>query len=386
MDGWVTAVSARSIERRHATRKDPERRSFRKMSVNAPKTPLDPRYVYLDSYLVDEARLNLGLSRKDFAVACQVPAHRLAEMFNGGGLQAATAKKVADYLGKKVTDLLAAHDPLYRPRSEPTGPSAGAAEWQWICYLDQGRLTPNGLYYIVSQMQHRHTQGKYARGKYYHLGFASDAKREEMRHQLSRHADVCARVGVHPNIAVNLASAPTNPGDGWWVIDHWVGEHSLADRLASGPWPTETLPKLLLDIATGIQTLHAADVLLRELSPSRILIDDVRGHAVLTDFELAKLLDGSPSVSSDWPEDPFRAPELDGGSATVRSDLYSFGQTAVAAAGSGNNTDSADKMLQAVGCPKRLQGSIIACLEPLPTKRPADLSTLVHELHRWATR
>lgn len=54
---------------------------------------------------------------------------------------------------------------------------------------------------------------------------------------------------------------------------------------------------------------------------------------VLTDFELAKLLDGSSSVSSEWPEDTYRAPEVDGGWATVQSDLYSLGQVVLAAIG-----------------------------------------------------
>ena len=155
-------------------------------------------------------------------------------------------------------------------------------------------------------------------------------KRRGMIHQLSRHANVCTRVGIHPNIAVNHTSTPVANDEGWWVIDNWVGEKTLAEYLRTAPWPKEQLPRLLLEIALGLAALHNADVIFRELAPSRVLISEKDGHAVLTDFELAKLLDGSPSVSDEWPEDPFRAPEIDGGTTTVQADLYSLAQVAAA--------------------------------------------------------
>jgi len=58
---------------------------------------------------------------------------------------------------------------------------------------------------------------------------------------------------------------------------------------------------LLLDVASGLQALHNSGVVFRELAPTRVLSGAKDGRAVLTDFELAKLMDGSPSVSSEWP-------------------------------------------------------------------------------------
>ena len=186
------------------------------------------------------------------------------------------------------------------------------------------------------------------------------------------------------NVALNLTSTPAVGDAGWWVIDDWVGEQTLADRLESGAWPAADLPRLLLDVATGLQALHTAGVIFRELAPARVLISDQDGRAVLTDFELAKLLDGSPSVSSEWPEDPYRAPEVDGGSATVQADLYSFGKIAVAAAaGELVEHDAVPDIFNKVGIPKRLAKLLIDCTEPVPAKRPAELAPLLKELTAW---
>jgi serine/threonine protein kinase len=144
------------------------------------------------------------------------------------------------------------------------------------------------------------------------------------------------------------------------------------------------LPRLLLEIVTGLQALHAAGVIFRELAPSRILISERDGRAVLTDFELARLLDGSPSVSSEWPEDPYRAPEVDGGNANVQADLYSFGRlAAAAAAGQLVDHEAAADALNHVGVPKRLIKLLMDCQEPAPQKRPSTLAPLQKELIIW---
>jgi serine/threonine protein kinase len=163
-----------------------------------------------------------------------------------------------------------------------------------------------------------------------------------------------------------------------------VGASTLADRLETGALPAADLPRLLLDVATGLQALHKAGVVFRELAPARVLIADHDGRAVLTDFELAKLLDGSPSVSSEWPDDPFRAPEVDGGSATLQADLYSFSKVAVAAAaGEQVENDGVPDVFNKTGMPKQLSKLLIACLEPVPIKRPTELVPLVKELTAW---
>lgn len=349
---------------------------------------IDPQLVYLDQVLVDRARLPLGWAVKELAVKAQVDYRTVRDVIqDGAGVFPSKAKDIADALKRNVLDLLAPWDPRYKPPANLPGPWSGSPEWEPTGYLDQGRAAPNGLYYIVCRMRHRHTARKAGRGKFYHLSWLPPAKLEGIRHQLSRHADVCARVGAHPRIVVNHGSTPVANNEGWWVIDDWVGEKTLAAHLRAGPWPREELPRLLLEIAEGLEALHKAEIVFRELAPARVLISDKEGRAVLTDFELAKLLDGSPSVSGDWPEDPFRAPEVDGGTTTPRADLYSLALVAAAAvAGSEFDPGRVVDLLGAAGMPKRLHGLMVDCSEPVPDRRPPELSALLKELARWAER
>lgn len=341
-------------------------------------------WVYLDQFLIDRLRINKGLSRTEFLKAVDISANTLKAAFRGEGIRAATALELATFFGCRVTDLLSSKDPLYKPPASAMTPMTGESEWQTEGYLEHGRLASNGLYYITCRMQHRHTSNRHGRGKFYLLSALATKSRNALRDKLARHADVCARVGSHPNVAFNLTSTPVTGDAGWWVIDNWVGEQTLADHLKSGAWPAADLPRLLLDVATGLQALHTADVVFRELAPARVLISDQDGRAVLTDFELAKLLDGSPSVSSEWPEDPYRAPEVDGGSATVQADLYSFGKLAIAAAaGELVDHDAVPDVFSQVGIPKRLAKLLIDCTEPVPARRPAALAPLLKELTAW---
>jgi serine/threonine protein kinase len=339
---------------------------------------------FLDPLLVDRERLNVGLSRKEFAAAAGIAYPTFSSVFRGKSVTAQTAELIATKLGRKVTDLLSPWDPRFVPPQEPAPPWSGTSEWEMIGYLEQARLAPNGLYYLVCRMRHRHTTGRRGRGKCYHLSWMSEKTKQDLREKLFRHANVCERVKLHPHLPVNLASVPSANAEGWWVIDDWIGERTLADHLQTGPWPSDRLPRLLNEIVLGLGALHAAGVVLRELAPSRVLIADADGRAVLTDVELAKLLDGSPSVSSDWPEDPFRAPEVDGGDTTVQADLYSFGKLALASVGGDiGDLDHAPVGLGKARVPKGLASILVDCMEPDRAKRPNDLAPVLKELGRW---
>lgn len=353
------------------------------MSTSSRK--VQPHLVYLDAFLVDRAAVQMGLALTLLASTSGVRYATVSGISKGGGMLASTARALAEKLGRDVLDLLAPWDPRYVPPKLNDSPFGGSTEWECTDYLEPGHKTSNGLYYIVCRMQHRHSPAKQGRGKFYHLSWVPQAKRDSMRHMLSRHADVCSLVGIHQRIAVNLTSTPVTGDDGWWVIDEWVGEQSLADRLKTAPWPAEELPQLLLDIASGLQILHQAQIVLRELAPCRILISDRDNRAVLTDFELAKLFDGGPSVSTEWEEDPFRAPEVGGGEISIRADLYSFGQVVGAALnGPGFDPGRTADLIAESNIPDRLQRLLLACIEPSPERRKVELPQLIKELTRWA--
>ena len=344
----------------------------------------DNQWLFLDPFQIERRRVNLGLSLKDLTGTLIVSMNTLKAIYEGEGVRAGTAHRLAKQLKCVVTDLLSPRDARYVAPVVDRGPMSGASEWEMDGYLHSGRLASNGLYYIGCRMRHRFTPSRSGRGKFYHLSLMNPQMRVAIQDKLSRHAEVCARVGLAKHVAHNLASTPAVGDAGWWVIDEWIGACTLAERLENGAWPATDLPCLLLEIAAGLQALHAGGVVFRELAPARVLIGDRDGSAVLTDFELAKLLDGSPSVSSEWPEDPYRAPEVDGGSATVQADLYSFGKVAVAAAaGELVEHDAVLGVFKQTGMPKQLGKLLIACIEPVPHKRPAELALLLKELTAW---
>lgn len=341
-------------------------------------------YVYLDPFLIRRRQVNLGLSQTQLVNAMCVAPNTAKAAFRGNAIHPDTALRLAKQLKCDVTDLLAPRDPAYVAPASVNGPMAGASEWETQECLESGRVASNGLLSFSCQMQHRFIPSRQGRGKFYYFALMSPRVRRDIQEKLNRHAEASARVGMHPNVSHNLASTPAAGDAGWWVIDDWVGEKSLFDRLETGALPAADLPRLLLDVATGLQALHKAGVVFRELAPARVLIADHDGRAVLTDFELAKLLDGSPSVSSEWPDDPFRAPEVDGGSATVQADLYSVGKIAVAAAaGELVDHEAVPDVFNKARVPKQLAKLLVACLEPVPYKRPADMAPLLKELTAW---
>lgn len=355
--------------------------------MQSPRDAIDPQKVYLDPVFLSKKQVQAGMGMKDYAEDLPIDYRTLRDILQGGGVMPSTAKALADYFKEDVLAILAPWDPRYEPTGDRPGMWSPFTDWEAKGLLEQGRLAPNGLYYIVCRMEHRHTKGKLGRGKFYHLFWLRREQRQDAQHQLTRHADVCARVGSHPNLAVNHTSTPLTNDEGWWVIDDWIGEKTLADHLAKHPWPIEELPRLLLEIAKGLEALHAGDVIFRELAPTRVLLADKDDRAVLTDFELAKLLDGSPSVSSDWPEDPFRAPEVEEGEVTVRADLFSLAQIAAAAiAGSEFDVGRAPEILGSVEMPKSLKRLLIDASQDDADRRPAKLAPILKGLATWTEK
>jgi len=110
-------------------------------------------------------------------------------------------------------------------------------------------------------------------------------------------------------------------------------------------------------------------------------------RAVLTDFELAKLLDGSPSVSDEWLDDPFRAPEVSGNQVTIAADIYSLGRLAASAiAGVVPERGDEEAVFLRAHLPKRLQKLFSQSVQGFPDQRPQELAPLITELTRWANR
>jgi serine/threonine-protein kinase len=170
----------------------------------------------------------------------------------------------------------------------------------------------------------------------------------------------------------------------WWVIDHWVEGTSLAERLDEGPLDGDSLPRVMKQILEGLAVLHEHEILRRELSPEFIILTESDDSVVLTDFELGKFLDKSPTVSGEWRDDAYRAEEVAVGKATVRSDLYSWGRILVHAA-LGELPDPGEDVaaVEELKLKPGVRRVVSACLQRNQDRRPANAQEVVKAIGHW---
>jgi eukaryotic-like serine/threonine-protein kinase len=139
----------------------------------------------------------------------------------------------------------------------------------------------------------------------------------------------------HPNLVAVYDVEPGDPGTGrepLYVMEY-CPEGSLADRLvADGRIPAQELATTIGSVADGLDELHRAGFIHRDVKPHNILF--AGGRAKLADFGVAKgdssetglSLTGPGSIVGTW---SFLAPELIAGDpASVASDVYALGVTA----------------------------------------------------------
>ena len=175
----------------------------------------------------------------------------------------------------------------------------------------------------------------------------------------------------------------------------FVRGQTLEHRLTSGALPIPDVVRVVAHVASGIDALHNAGIVHRDVKPSNVIIDE-SGSAKLTDFGLAKgraytVLTKPGMVMGTL---DYLAPEiLRGTEATGASDIYALGCVAFeCAAGRAPfankamfelatahlNDDPPDPCADRDDAPAGLSWAILQALAKDPDKRPPTATAYAH--------
>jgi serine/threonine protein kinase len=146
-----------------------------------------------------------------------------------------------------------------------------------------------------------------------------------LRKRFAREAQIASTV-KHPHVVPVLDSGEQ---DGLpYMAQQFIRGGSLDDRIKnSGPLDLETAIAVCTAVATGLDALHEAGLVHRDVKPANILLDE-QGTAYIADFGLAK--DRQASVLTKAGQTlgsmDYMAPEqIRGEDVTAASDVYALG-------------------------------------------------------------
>ena len=307
------------------------------------------------------------------------------KVLDGRGIQIGKITKLLDHLGiTNRTGLVFAEGESRESHLHDSLRKSGIQEWNVDSALTPVITATNGLQYRVFRLTHRHQSERIGRGKRYEFLHLPDSAQEALKEQLIRHPKVCDRVGPHPQIPICYGTFPEPDAKAWWVVDRWVDGTSLSTVLANKqPLNVPLLRRIAVEVAEGLSALHEVDIIRRELTPAGILIGDTL-PILLTDFELAKLLDGSPSVSKDWHENTYRAPEVCEASINAQADIYSWARIVIhCAIGSLPAVGTEADALAKCKMPSSVRKLLIACAEIRKSLRPSAIAEVLPVVRRW---
>jgi len=155
--------------------------------------------------------------------------------------------------------------------------------------------------------------------------FADD---DEAVARLGREARTVAQLG-HPNIVTLYAVRRVRDGS-LALVMQLVPGRTLREMLNErGPCTFERADRILRDVAAALAHAHQRGIVHRDVKPENIFIDENTGHALLSDFGVARSLEPDSQLTATGTAigtPAYMSPEqIDGVELDGRSDLYSLG-------------------------------------------------------------
>ena len=199
---------------------------------------------------------------------------------------------------------------------------------------------------------------------------------------------------VHHKHLVPIIEAGEADGRPYLAVA-FVRGPTLEQRLAEGTMSIDEIVRLGAHVASGLDALHAAGIVHRDVKPSNVILDG-SGSANLTDFGLAKgraytVLTKPGMVMGTL---DYLAPEmLRGSDATPASDLYALGclvyestagrtpfadKSMFELASAHLNVEPPDPCANRADAPEGLSWAIMQALAKEPEKRPPTATAYAH--------
>lgn len=247
------------------------------------------------------------------------------------------------------------------------------------------QIASNGLPYAICELYHNEL-GIRRRGKWYDWSQLRQKDRNEFETQMKRHARVLAALEGHKHIHQYKEFFADPHSGGYWLIEEWVEGDTLAAILA-GQAAFLDVGEVAHQVALALKALHDNGYVHRELNPQAILVETGTNRAIVTNFELAKAMDGSPTVSPEKiTADPYRAPEVatDPHSVDVRADIYSWGAILFhMLTGRPMGGQQELELLERTSLPPKIRRLIARCLYPGRSERPNSMDEIIKQIRTW---
>ncbi len=200
--------------------------------------------------------------------------------------------------------------------------------------------------------------------KVLHANLATDPL---MAARFEREGRVLAAIS-HPNVVAvhDVGPVGTTTGAEPFLVMDLCSGGSLADRLAAaatGALPPDELVPILVDVAAGLEALHARGIVHRDIKPSNVLLAD--GRALIADLGIAT---AGPSeltaIGSTVGTLAFLAPEqLAGEPGSPASDVHALGVIAF--------LGLTGALPRSAGSVSELVAASVRPVDPVSARRPA---------------
>ncbi|HKP02818.1 MAG TPA: protein kinase [Chthoniobacterales bacterium] len=228
-----------------------------------------------------------------------------------------------------------------------------------------------------------------------------EAESHETLVRFRREAETAASLD-HPNILPIYEVSESDEGVPFFSMKLAVGGSLRAAAPALSSKPRECV-QLMARVARALEHAHHRGILHRDLQPGNILLD-ARGEPMISDFGLAKWLDGCSDLTrtlTAFGTPGFIAPEQVEGAAarlTPAADIYSLGallffllvrrppfvgENAISVIRQAGATDAPRLRSLAPSLDRDLETIVAHCLERDPRARYESAGNLADDLERW---